>query len=233
MGKVTDKKLFLLPSLDGTGKLFETLLKELPDGCISEIISYPTGQQQTFAQRVGHVKCKLPPNKPILLLAESFSGPVAIEILSSGQFQIERVVFIATFAKSPQPTLLGMTKHLPLSSLLRLNLPDVFIRHFCLGTGATEKQVVLFKKAVAEVAPEVLAERLQILATVDLRNKRRDIKVPCCYIQAEDDKLVPSGALNDFEKGIEKLNVQKINGPHFILQAEAKGCAEIICHEIT
>ncbi len=229
----SDKKLFLLPGLDGTGNLFEPLLKELPDECISEIISYPFDQQQTFEQHVKHVESKLPLNEPIILLAESFSGPVAIEILSSGKFQIERVIFVATFAKSPQPILLGVAKHLPLSSLLKLNFPGVLVRHFCLGTKATEEQIESFKSTVAGVAPEVLAERLRILATVDLRNKLKGINVPCCYLQAENDRLVPSGVLNDFEKGLKKLNVHKVYGPHFILQAEPKACAEAICQEAT
>ncbi len=73
-----DLKLFLLPGLDGTGLLFEPLLKELPKECIAEVISYPFDQPQTFEQHVKHVVGKLPENEPIALLAESFSGPVAI-----------------------------------------------------------------------------------------------------------------------------------------------------------
>lgn len=142
-----DKKLFLLPGLDGTGTLFDPFLREMPKQCISEVISYPTNQPQTFEQHVEHVKSKLPYDKPIILLAESFSGPVAIEILSSAQFQIEHVIFVATFAGSPQPTLLGMAKYFPLSALLQLTLPKVLIRYFCLGRDATEKQIKLFKKS--------------------------------------------------------------------------------------
>ncbi|WP_321530401.1 serine aminopeptidase domain-containing protein [uncultured Desulfuromonas sp.] len=228
-----DKKLFLLPGLDGTGTLFDPLLRELPTKCVLEVISYPTDQPQTFEQHVEHVAERLPKHTPIILLAESFSGPVAIEILSSGEFQIERVIFVATFVKSPQPTILGVAKHLPLSSLLQLNLPSVLVRYYCFGKKATETQIELFKKNVGKVAPEVLAQRLKILATVDLTNKLKDIKVPCCYIQAKNDKLVSSGAVTDFEKGIKKLRVHRINGPHLILQAEPKACAEVICQEVT
>lgn len=227
------KKLYLLPGLDGTGELFKPLLKELPGECIYEIISYPPDQQQTFKQHVEHVESKLPLNKRIILLAESFSGPIAVKIVKSGKFAIERVIFVATFAKSPLPTLLGMAKHLPLSSILKIPLPNLLVRHFCFGMGATNKQIESFKIVLAGVAPEVLAERLRILAAVDSREELKEIKIPCCYIQAGNDRLVPSSALTDFEKGIKNLIIHKVHGPHFILQAEPKACVEAIYKEAT
>lgn len=101
------------------------------------------------------------------------------------------------------------------------------------GAGRNRETDKIIQKIVVEVAPKVLTERLKILAIVDLKDKLKDINVPCCYIQAENDKLVPSGAVNDFKKSIKKLKVYKINGPHFILQAEPKACAEVICQAVT
>lgn len=229
----TDKKLFLLPGLDGTGELFGPLLKELPEECITEIISYPFDQPQTFEQHVQYVVEKLPQNEPIILLAESFSGPVAIEILKSGKFQIELVIFVATFAKSPRPILLGLAKYLPLSRLLKYDLPKVVVRYFCLGKQATKKQIESFNKIIKKVAPEVLAQRLKILAVIDLREALKGINIPCCYIKPSDDKLVPSSSIYDFVVGIKIIKIKPVNGPHFVLQAEPKRCAEAICKEAT
>jgi surfactin synthase thioesterase subunit len=116
---------------------------------------------------------------------------------------------------------------------LKLTLPGWLVRYFCLGKDATERQIDLFKKTVTEVAPKVLTERLRILATIDLRKKLKDIKVPCCYIQAKNDSLVSIIALKDFEEGLKNLKVHKVNGPHFILQAEPKACTEAIYQEHT
>jgi pimeloyl-[acyl-carrier protein] methyl ester esterase len=182
---------------------------------------------------VKYVAKKLPQNEPIILLAESFSGPVAIEILKYGKIQIERAIFVATFAKSPRPGLLGLAKYLPLSWLLKLKLPTVLIRHFCLGKQASKEQIESFNKTINKVSPTVLAQRLKILATVDSTDALKGIKTPCCYLQALGDKLVPSGALKDFEKGIKGLKVKSVNGPHLILQTEPKKCVVAICEEAT
>ncbi len=227
-----DLKLFLLPGLDGTGLLFNSLLKELPTELNTEVISYPPNKLQTFDQHVNYVISRLPKTEPFVLLAESFSGPIAIEILKSGNFAIKKTFFITTFARSPRPILLGLAKYLPLTCVLKLNIPKILIRRYCLGKNATGEQIETFKDTIRQVEPEVIARRLAIIADIDRCAALKYIKTPCCYLQATDDKLVPVDAIDVFNNFITNLKTKTVNGPHFILQAEPKLCAEVICEEI-
>jgi pimeloyl-ACP methyl ester carboxylesterase len=53
------------------------------------------------------------------------------------------------------------------------------------------------------------------------------LTIPCWYIQATEDRLLPSSVL-DFVQAIPHLVVRKVTGPHFILQAEPEASATII-----
>lgn len=227
----SDKKLILLPGLDGTGLLFNALLAELPAECKTEIIHYPSRQLLTFDEHVQYVSKRLPQNEPIILLAESFSGPVAAEIVKMGRHRIEKVFFAATFLKSPRPRLLSLASRLPLMSILKRRMPDFLVRHLCLGSKAPVERIESFRDALKKVAPEVVAQRIKILANVDAAKGLSSISVPCCYIQATHDRLVPRRALEDFHQSINHINTRTLKGPHFILQASPKEAAAMICAE--
>ncbi|PLY04386.1 MAG: alpha/beta hydrolase [Desulfuromonas sp.] len=224
----TDRRLFLLPGLDGTGLLFAPLLAALPSGCAAEVISYPTDKPLSFAEHVAHVKKRLPTSTPFTLLAESFSGPIAIDILAAGGFPVDKAIFVATFAASPRPGLLRLLNTLPLERLFGWNIPDRLIRHFCLGHEAAPDRVKEFRAAVRSVTPAVLARRLQILTNIDCRAKLHQIETPCLYLQAASDKLVPEQAAKDFATRLTGSTVRTIPGPHLLLQAKPHRCIEEI-----
>jgi len=52
--------------------------------------------------------------------------------------------------------------------------------------------------------------------------------LPSIYILPKSDKLVPKSKAIEFQKCFESLLVKKIDGPHFILQANAKKSSDII-----
>ena len=63
---------------------------------------------------------------------------------------------------------------------------------------------------------------------MDVRSRLKAIKVPCCYIQAKSDKLVPPRCLRSFQEGIPHLFLAEVEGPHLILQARPESCSQII-----
>ena len=79
-------KLVLLPGLDGTGLLFDPLLRILPSHFSSIVISYPPDEPLGYAELVPYVKSRIPANEDFVIVAESFSGPLAVEIASSAAF---------------------------------------------------------------------------------------------------------------------------------------------------
>ncbi len=223
-----NRKLILLPGLDGTGRLFAPLIRELPDSVTTVTLAYPPDTCLSFEEHVAFVSERLPRNEPFYLLAESFSGPVALAILKTGRYPVVKTLFVATFARAPRPKLLKTIQPLPLASLLKIPLPSGLIRYFCLGHSATDDEIAAFRDTLDRVNPKVLAARLAILAKVDLSADLSGISTPCSFIQATQDRLVPRNAVDVFREGLKNLDVVSVPGPHFILQAESKACAEVI-----
>jgi pimeloyl-ACP methyl ester carboxylesterase len=75
------------------------------------------------------------------------------------------------------------------------------------------------------VPPEVLAHRLKVVNRVDVRRWLPELTMPCCYIQATGDLVVPSTAVLDFVAAVPDLEVKTMRGPHFMLQARPQQSA--------
>lgn len=100
-------KLVLLPGLDGTGLLFQPLLEQLGDACAVRVICYPPDQCQTVQTLAAQVREQVAFDSDTVLLAESFSGLVAMELLRQG-IPLHSVIFCASFASAPHPWLLKL-----------------------------------------------------------------------------------------------------------------------------
>ncbi len=222
MNAPTDLELVLLPGLDGTGHLFAPLPKTLPVNLGVTVVDYPPQEPLTYAQLVEHVRDRLPVNRSLVLCAESFSGPIAIHLAHSGTLNVKGIIFCATFAHSPRPFLLYLARRLPLSILFRIPIPKLLVRLLFLGREVQKSLILLFLQSMSEVSATTLAVRLQEVATLDSAPRLKVIKVPCCYIRAKSDALVPPRCLRPFQEGISNLVVKEVEGPHFILQANPK-----------
>jgi pimeloyl-ACP methyl ester carboxylesterase len=218
--------LLLLPGLDGTGLIFEPLLRSLPEEIDAQVVRYPADHTMSFQEHVDFARQQLPIDKPFVLLAESFSGPVGMQLLAEPPDNLIGVIFVATFSRYPIPFLLDMSNHLPQNLLLKLFSTTFFSRFFCLG-GASDDAVKIFRKALTTVKLNVLSNRLQILAELPPPPDAK-FSGPCLYLQASNDRLVPERALVPMQKHLPQLQVEKIIGPHIILLNQPETGARLI-----
>ncbi len=223
--------LLLLPGLDGTGLVFEPLLKHLPENIEVRIVRYPTDRVMSFQEHVDFARKQMPRTEPFVLLAESFSGPVGLQILSAPPDNLKGVLFVATFARHPSPFLLDLGLHLPQRLLLNLFSKTFLGRFFCLG-GASAEAVDIFQKALSSVKLSVLANRLKILAELP---PPPDVHFsgPCLYLQAKNDRLVPERAIVPLQQLLPQLQIEQIPGPHITLLAHPQRGARIISQFIS
>src|SRR5688500_11473406 len=79
--------LVLLPGLDGTGRLFRGFVECLPASVESIIVPLPpdAADYDSIAQSISN---RLPRARPLVLLGESFSGPLALKIASRGNLNV-------------------------------------------------------------------------------------------------------------------------------------------------
>lgn len=218
--------LVLLPGLDGTGILFEPFLECLPQEIKTKVISYPVNKELSYADLVQYVKERLP-EEDFILLAESFSGPIAFLLAQTPSENFKSIIFVASFLTTPQPKLLKAITKLPLFSL---SIPKVFIKHLLLGSRVDDKTISLFVESLKRVPANILKFRLDQILKLDLHGEIKEIS--CRYIQAKNDKLVPSKSMEQFRVIFRDLKIFSVESSHFIMQAQPQKCADIIVKEI-
>jgi pimeloyl-ACP methyl ester carboxylesterase len=221
-------KLVLLPGLDGTGLLFQPLVEVLSGEFDIQIISYPTDRVLGYSELTEYVATSLPADK-FVLLAESFSGPVAYRIAKRKPKNLQSVIFVASFLSSPGKGMLKLANHLPMGRLARLPVPGWFARKYLFGAPVSGEMLLLLRKALCRVATGVVSNRLGEISRLVAPEAPCEAK--SIYIQGTTDWLVPASSVEDFRSTCRDLTVFPVQGGHFLLQSNPLACAEIIGNE--
>src|SRR5580704_9480842 len=184
--------LVLLPGLDGTGKLFFELVRALGSDIDAQIVSYPVDQPMGYAELETLVRAALPADRRFVVLGESFSGPVAIQIGANPPAGLAGVILCGTFAKNPYP-LFGWAQPLaawfPVKSLPRwLRAPLMW------GSLAAERAPAQLNRAMAAVSAEVIRHRIAALLAVNASAALSRVRSPILVLQARHDLVIPRSA---------------------------------------
>ena len=223
-----NQHLVLMPGLDGTGLSFEPLLPLIPADTKVTVIRYPTDKLLSFGETVECAAAQIAAADPPVVIAESFSGPVAVRMIGSGRIKAKYLVLCATFTRSPHPLVWRIARFLRLHLILRPDMPKLFFQ-FILGDDQFISALKpLWKRVHADVPAAVLGHRLDIINRTDVTEWLEKISIPCLYLQATDDRIVPASCLTDFQRGIPHLAVKRLKTPHFILQARPQACLDAI-----
>jgi pimeloyl-[acyl-carrier protein] methyl ester esterase len=217
--------LVLTPGLDGTGLLFNRFVVALPSNIRTHIIDYPRAAA-SLDEHAAAVAARLPSDR-VTLLAESFSGIVALHLLSNREVSVEKIIFVASFGSAPQPYLKAFAFLLPTMLRLIPLIPMAAWRYLCLSAKTPASDIAWVKGAIAQVPPNVLAHRLKLVASAKIRDGER-IDVPAYYIQAEGDRLVPHTAAEQLRQVFPHFTLLHVPGPHFLLQSSPTVCAQLI-----
>ena len=215
--------LVLLPGMDGTGKLFAGLAAALGAGVDTLVIAYPPTTALDYPALVQWVRARLPADRDFVLLAESFSGPLAIAIGAAPPPRLRAVVLCCTFARSPAPRL---------AQLARLFAPAASTRPACLlaapmllGRFASLALCGQLWQALRGVSVAVLRARLGAVATVDATAALASVTLPLLVIQAMQDRVVMAGATQLLMQTCPGATLLQVDGPHLLLQARPRHMA--------
>jgi pimeloyl-ACP methyl ester carboxylesterase len=220
-------KLLLLPGLDGTGLLFEPLCRELSPGITPVVISYPSHQIACYAELVELVREKLPTDERFMLLGESFSGPVAIQLAAEQPEGLCGLILCASFVSCPHRFVPRWVARLIFPAMF---YPAPILSKFraLIGNYSSPELRSLIDKSLNSVAPAVLAERLREVIRVDVTGELQRCVVPILYLQGTQDYVVPASNLNRIRQIQPDVQSFQINAPHMILQTQPVIAAEEI-----
>jgi pimeloyl-ACP methyl ester carboxylesterase len=218
--------LVLLPGLDGTGLLFERFLAELPPEFKTLIIPYPDDCGTTIEEHAAVARSLIPKEK-IIILAESFSGLVAMNLLRAWDVDVEKIIFVASFAKSPRPTLRFFLPLFPLLGKVVRFVPKAALRMFCLDNGTSDAELNQLKNVIAHVNPATIAARLKLIASARA-SQGEPLNVPAYYLEPTQDRLVPKRSGKTLMSQFKECTAIPVRGPHFLLQAAPMECAKVV-----
>lgn len=219
-------RLVLLPGMDGTGELFAPFLAALLASLTPHVVAYPTNIVMGCDALLEVVSAELPADEPYILLAESFSTPLAVRLAASQPHGLAGLVLVSGFVSSPVTGTQRAMMHAG-ADIFRLKLPRWAVTRFMLGEGAPRELIEAVLHAVARVEPKVLAERAREIAATNVRREFGSLQVPTLLLQPTEDRLLPAVCRTKCVEGVACTQVA-IDGPHLLLQRQPAKCAEAI-----
>jgi pimeloyl-ACP methyl ester carboxylesterase len=212
-----------LPGLDGTGARFADFIREIAPAVDARVIPFPTDEPLGYAELETLVRRALPADRRFVLLAESFSGPLAIRIGADPPRGLAGVILCGTFAKNPYPWLRRMRPlavRLPVKSLPRwLRAPLMW------GSGNPRSAPPRGQRAISAVAAAVIRRRIGEVLSVDETARLGAIELPILVLTAARDRLLPRAATHLLLQSLPLAQFEEIDGPHLLLQSRPSECA--------
>lgn len=215
----------LLPGLDGTGRLYSRLVKDLSGDFDVRILDYPVDEFDGYESLAEILALRLPRDRPFLIVAESFAGPLAVLLAAARPPGLQGLVIAASFLRNPVARASFLSKIL---RLLPASVPPPLpVLEAVLMSGWKDIEVRReLEASLRLVKPDVLKARLMATLQVDVREEFQRITAPVLYLRASHDRLLQSGVEKDFAMpGVWRRDIE---APHFVFQAVASQAAEAI-----
>ncbi|MGO9337262.1 MAG: alpha/beta fold hydrolase [Terracidiphilus sp.] len=200
----------------------------MPEPKRIKALHIPDDASPTYSQLLGTIEFMVPTSEPYVLLAESFSTPLAIQFAATNPHNLKGLILCAGFATSPIRGWRESLASLIAPLAFRLPLPKATVSHFLVGKDAPESLHASVRLAIRAVKPTALAARLHQVLAVDARPALSQVSVPILYIQALHDRLVGEASLEEIRAIKPQIKVVRIDGPHLILQREPQQAAETV-----
>lgn len=218
-------KWIFLPGLDGSGFFFEPFLRVLPGDIEPVTIAFPPEERWGYGELFEWLLPQLPTEEPFLIVAESFSGPLAVRVAASEPKGMVGAVISASFVRNPLPR--GL-QHLPIAWILRRRLPECLVRFLFADQATGQELIDLFYRAIHYSPPEVVAHRARAALRVDETESLRNCRLPLLFLDATADRLIGPACTNLVRSVRPDLPIIPIAAPHFLLQLRQKECVAAI-----
>jgi len=225
-GRRRQERLVLMPGLDGTGICFAPLIRALPPYIPLTVIAYPDDADFSLRDHAEFVARRLS-GEGAVLVAESFSGLVALMLLHERPAGVRGVVFSAAFAEPLHSLLIRGASLVPGAPFLAKRLPSWLLGAFLFRSHTDAGLERMLRQALLQMGPAGLRQRANLIAAgypfLDDR-----FSVPCLYLQPTRDRVVPGGASDWFGSHFSSFRLTRFDAPHCLLQTRPAECAETI-----
>jgi pimeloyl-ACP methyl ester carboxylesterase len=205
------------------------VLRDLGEHFETQVLPLPAEGPQDYAALQDRLEPQLPAgDAPYALVAESFCGPLALRLAAREPRGLSAVVLINSFVVTPVGLARGLAAALAAPLLSRLATARRLAALPMLGAGAPDALARELADAVARLPPATLAARLRTVAAANETAAYLTTQVPIFYLRGQQDRLVGERAVQSLIQLRPGLQLQRIDGPHLLLQREPARCAEAL-----
>lgn len=207
-------RVWLLPGMDGTGRLFGPLAARLGRHDV-RVVRYDGDDHAAIERNLPQALRTPAPDD--VIVAESYGGPLALRI--AARHPVARLVLVASFVTTPRwlpPAALVGWAHPP---------PRLAIRAAMLGLDAPPPLVEEVRAALGQVRAATITARVRSLAGLDVRAELAAARAEVVWLAASSDRLVPARQTELARAARPGLVVQALDGPHLLAQRRPEGVA--------
>lgn len=208
-------KTLVLPGLDGTADLLEPFCRASPSTHQVDVLSLPDSRTSGYPELCAHFSRRVSDAQRCILIAESFSGPLAILLAKQNPEVVKQLILVATFVRSPTPRIASI---IPWRFAFRIRAPRFAVRRWLVGDFVELVRPV--QLAAQRHAAATLARRMDSILAVDVSSDLRSIRCPILYLQATQDRVVSKCHADQISALNDRVTVRQLVGPHLILQAQ-------------
>lgn len=164
-----------------------------------------------------------------MVLAESYSTPVALKFAATHPSNLAEVVMCAGFVQNPVGNWSGLLRIVAHPWLFRLRPPRFFLEYFLIGKNAGSELIQRLRQTLQLVRPEVLSARVREVLDCDARNDLTEITVPMMYLYSTHDRLLSASCPTEILRIRPDIASKAIEGvPHMLLQREPHKVADLV-----
>jgi pimeloyl-ACP methyl ester carboxylesterase len=211
------------------------LVESLPPSLQSTVVPYPS-DTSSYSKLLPVIRSALPVGEEFVIVAESYSGPLALLVAAEQPKGLVGVILVASFARSPWPRGLSTFGQLIGPPLLRW-VPRSLVASALLGRGPESISLVReVRESISATSRAVLAARFREVLKVDVTGKLGQVEVPLLYLAARRDALVTDSAVRLIQRYARNVRVVTLDTPHLLLQAApaeaAREISEFAAHAV-
>jgi pimeloyl-ACP methyl ester carboxylesterase len=214
--------VLLLPGMDGTGELLTDLAERLSARRPVQVIAYPADRPLGYDDLIAFVAARAPKEK-FVILGESFSGPIAIEIAATDHCAVG-LILASSFARHPMSPLLA-----PLARLRDVRwIPTSIVAAALMGSAATPELKARLGRVLAGLPAEVIRVRASEVRRIDKRERLREVTCPVLCLYGRNDRLVRKKSREEIMSAQPECQIVWLDAPHILLETHADKAADAI-----
>jgi pimeloyl-ACP methyl ester carboxylesterase len=213
--------------------MFTDFLAALPPILVGTVVAYPTKTFLPYNELLQIVEAAVPKTEPFVVLAESYSAPIALRYAATKPPNLAGVILCAGFVQTPLGSWSRLARMVAKPWIFALPPPSFILEYFLIGQNAPPALTQTLRKTLQLVQPDVLCGRVREVLNCDARSDLARTAVPILYLRALHDRLLSASCHEEILRIKPDTVFATVKAPHLLLQREPEEGANLVAAFMT